>query len=132
MEYNSRNRAKYLLQIHLIFSTKYRKKILTGQLAIDLKEKMIEISKSSRFEISHIESDIDHVHMLISYEPQISVSQIVRKLKSESTYWIWQNYESDLKQVYWKSKNLWTPAYFCCSIGNANSEKIAEYIKNQG
>jgi len=130
--YNSKNRAKYLLQFHLIFSTKYRKNILQGDFATDLKTKMIEISNSARFSIDYIEVDKDHIHMLICYEPNISVSQIVRRLKSESTHWAWSNYSEYLKRHYWTSKHLWTPAYFACTIGNVSREVLAEYIKNQG
>lgn len=131
-DYKSKNRSKYLLQFHLIFSTKYRKNILSNNFGSALKEEMRLISSSSRFDIEYIEVDKDHIHMLVSHEPNISVSQIVRKLKSESTQWAWKNYESFLKQQYWKSKQLWTPAYFCCSIGNVSKEKLADYIKNQG
>ena len=132
VDYNSKNRTKYLLQFHLIFSTKYRRSILGGDFGKSLKVKMQDISTKSRFAIEQIEVDKDHIHMLISHEPNISVSQIVRKLKSESTYWAWDVYGDLLKQQYWKSKQLWTPAYFCCSIGNISKEKLIEYIKNQG
>lgn len=131
-DYNSKNRTKYLLQFHLIFSTKYRRNILGGDFGDALKDKMADISINSRFDIEQIEVDKDHIHMLVSHEPNISVSQIVRKLKSESTYWAWDIYGDLLKQQYWKSKQLWTPAYFCCSIGNVSKEKLTEYIRNQG
>ena len=130
--YTSKNRAKYLLQIHLIFSTKYRKQILTGDIGEDIKQKMQDISKSSRFQITAVEVDKDYIHLLISHEPNISVSQIVRKLKSESTIYICQKYKNYLQTKYWKSKQFWTPAYFVCSIGNANETTIKNYIANQG
>lgn len=131
-EYNSKSRTKYLLQVHLIFSTKYRKQILTGNLGEDIKQKMIDISTNSRFKIKAIEVDEDHIHLLITYEPNISISQIVRKLKSESTVFIWKKYSTYLKLKYWKSKQFWTPAYFVCSVGNANEDTIKNYINNQG
>ena len=131
-DYNSKNRAKYLLQFHLIFSTKYRKNILSGKLGEVIKSKMIDISNGSRFEIEYIEVDKDHIHMLISHEPNISVSQVVRKLKAESTHWVWETHKDLLIKQYWKSKKLWTPAYFACSIGNVSKNQLAEYIKNQG
>lgn len=130
--YTSKNRAKYLLQIHLIFSTKYRKQILTGDIGEDIKQKMLDISNSSRFKITAIEVDKDHIHLLISHAPNISVSQIVRKLKSESTIYIWQKYKNYLQTKYWKSKQFWTSAYFVCSIGDANEATIKNYIANQG
>lgn len=131
--YNSQNRAKYLLQVHLIFSTKYRKQILTGTFGTDLKAKIANIaSRGTLFSIEYLETDKDHVHILVSHAPNISISQIVRKLKSETAYWAWQHYRSYLKEQYWKSKQLWTPAYFACSIGNVSKERLAEYIQNQG
>lgn len=93
---------------------------------------MIDISKTSRFEIKTIEADKDHIHMLISHEPNISVSQIVRRLKSESTFYIWQKYSDYLSMKYWNSKHFWTPAYFVCSVGDASEDTIREYIDNQG
>lgn len=132
MAYNSKNRTKYLLQFHLIFSTKYRKNILQGEFSENLKLKMLDIAVGSRFDIEYIEVDKDHIHMLISHEPNISVSQIVRKLKSESTHWAWENHSDHLKKSYWNSKKLWTSAYFCCTIGSVSKEKLAEYIENQG
>ena len=131
-DYTSKNRTKYLLQFHLIFSTKYRRNILSGSFGEELKSKMKEIANGSRFGIEYIEVDKDHIHMLVSHEPNISVSQIVRKLKSESTYWAWEKHESFLRKQYWKSRHIWTPAHFCCSIGNVSREKLAEYIENQG
>lgn len=131
-DYNSKNRVKYLLQFHLIFSTKYRRNILSGVFGDEIKQQMKDISNGSRFDIEYIEVDKDHIHMLVSHEPNISVSQIVRKLKSESTNWAWEYHSDMLKKQYWKSKHIWTPAYFCCSIGNVSKEKLVEYIKNQG
>lgn len=82
-----------MLQIHLIFVVKYRKKLLTGSLNNDMLQKLFDISKRYDFEIKTMNSDTDHLHMLISMKPSISVSQIVRVLKQESTVYIWKKYK---------------------------------------
>ena len=77
-----------MLQIHLIFVVKYRKKLLNESLKYDMLQKLFDISKRYDFEIKTMNSDIDHLHMLNSMKPSISVSQIVRVLKQESTVYI--------------------------------------------
>lgn len=72
--YISTNRSKHYLKCHLILVTKYRRNILVGQLNDDLKDIF-----------TSMESDINHVHFLIRYIPRLSISQLVRRLKQEST-----------------------------------------------
>ena len=95
--FQSTSSCRYLLQIHLIFVVKYRKKLLIGSLNDDMLQKLFDISKRYDFEIKTMNSDIDHLHMLISMKPSISVSQIVRVLKQESTVYIWKKYKQLLK-----------------------------------
>ena len=77
-------------------------------------------------------SDENHLHMLISMKPSISVSQIVRVLKQEYTVYIWKKYKSTLKQYFWKEHTFWSDGYFVASIGNANEKTIQKYIAEQG
>jgi putative transposase len=79
----SKSRNKFLLLCHLIFVVKYRKKLLITY-GDEIKLKMIDISKTSKFEIDTIEVERDHIHIMVSYEPNISITQIVRRLKSET------------------------------------------------
>ena len=83
--YISTNRSKHYLKCHLIFVCKYRKPILVGQLNDDIKQIFQSIANVSDFEIEVMESDIDHIHFLIRYIPRLSIAQIVRRLKQEST-----------------------------------------------
>ena len=79
-----------------------------------------------------METDIDHVHFLISYPPKLSVTSIVRKLKQGSTVFAWNLYGTILRKYFWKERTLWSDGYFVCSIGEANPNAIREYIRNQG
>lgn len=95
-------------------------------------QKLFDISKKYDFEIKTMNSDENHLHMLISMKPSISVSQIVRVLKQESTVYIWKKYKSTLKQYFWKEHTFWSDGYFVASIGNANEKIIQKYIEEQG
>ena len=121
-----------MLQIHLIFVVKYRKKLLNESLKYDMLQKLFDISKRYDFEIKTMNSDIDHLHMLISIKPSISVSQIVRVLKQESTVYIWKKYKQLLKLHFWKEHTFWSDGYFVSSMGNANEKTIQKYIAEQG
>lgn len=130
--FKSTSSCRYLIQIHLIFVVKYRKKLLNDLIKDDMLQKIFDISKKYKFEIKTMNSEIDHLHMLISMKPSVSVSQIVRVLKQESTIYIWNKYRKELKKIFWKENTFWSDGYFVASIGNANEETIQKYIENQG
>lgn len=95
-------------------------------------QKLYDISKKYDFEIKNMNSDIDHIHFLISYKPKVSISSIVRVLKQESTIYIWKKYANFLKYHYWKEHTFWSDGYFVASIGDANEQTIQKYIEEQG
>lgn len=129
--YESKNRVKYFLLVHLIFVVKYRKPLLAvfGQ---EVKDRTYEIAKTSRFEIETMEVDQDHIHLLVKYEPNISISQIARKIKFETTYDLWKRHPSRLSLSFWKDRVFWSPSYFACSVGQSTQEAIRKYIEEQG
>ena len=72
--YKSKNHSKYSLKSHLVFATKYRKKIFDNQsMVFELKRKLNEVADRSNFEIELMEVDKDHIHILVDYEPNISI-----------------------------------------------------------
>ena len=131
-QYTSTNRSKHYLKCHLILVTKYRRNILVGQLNDDIKQIFQSIANDSDFETEVMESDIDHIHFLIRYIPRLSIAQIVRRLKQESTRQLWLLHHTTLRQYYWYQKLLWSDGYFACSIGEASPDTIREYILSQG
>lgn len=100
MKINSKNRKKFYLKIHLIFCVKYRKKLLINGLENIVINNINNISQDKNFNIDEINSDENHIHMLISYEPQISVTSIVRFLKQKSTIHLWKTQYILLKNVF--------------------------------
>jgi len=106
--------------------------MLVNQLNDDIKQIFQSIADGSDFEIEVMESDIDHIHFLIRYIPRLSIAQIVRRLKQQSTYQIWQLYPTLLRREYWYKNMFWSAGYFVCSIGEASPDTIRQYILSQG
>lgn len=129
--YQSRNHSKFILTYHIIFTCKYRKKLLI-KYGDDIKQIMYDISKKYDFEIKEMEIDKDHIHFMISSVPKISPLQIIRVLKQQSTIKIWKLYSMELRQDFWKENTFWTDGYFVSTIGEVSSTTLKYYIENQG
>ena len=130
--YNRHNRRKYSLKVHIVLVTKYRKKLLKGSIADDVKKKIFDIANTRGYEIIAMEADKDHMHFLISYDTTDRVCDIVKIVKQETTYYLWQKYGSFLSKQYWKKRIFWSDGYFACSIGEVSSATIQKYIESQG
>ncbi len=114
--FETTNRAKHNLKVHLILVCKYRKRLLI----------------ESDFNIIEMESDIDHIHIMLQHIPRVSISSIVNRIKSITTHRIWEKHSNYLQKQFWKEKTFWSDGYFVCSVGEASPETIQNYIANQG
>ena len=130
--YQHRRHNKNLLMMHLILVTKYRKPLLTGAFREDIKQYMYDVCVSYHWYIIRMETDRDHIHMLLQYNPTDSVTRIVSALKQRSTWTAWKKYDTFLKRHYWKERTLWSDGYFAASIGQVSQSTIEHYIENQG
>ena len=126
--YNRHNRRKYSLKVHIVLVTKYRKQILKGSIADDVKQKILDIANTRGYEIIAMETDKDHIHFLLSYDTTDRVCDIVKIVKQETTYYLWQKYNSVLSKQKKKKKIFWSDGYFACSIGEVSSATIQKYI----
>lgn len=129
--YYRHNRRKYSLKVHIVLVTKYRK-LLQGSIADDVKQKILDIANTRGYEIIAMETDKDHIHFLLSYDATDRVCDIVKIVKQETTYYLWQKYNLVLSKQYWKKKIFWSDGYFACSIGEVSSATIQKYIESQG
>ena len=130
--YQHRRHNKNLLMVHLIFVTKYRKKLFYGNFREDVKQYIFDACKDHHWYIRRMETDKDHIHILLQYNPTDSITNIVSVLKQYSTYRAWKDYQPMLQHHYWKSKTLWSDGYFAASIGQVSQTTIEHYIENQG
>ena len=117
------------LKYHLVWTTKYRYQVLGGDVGYRLRELLREIAKSQEMQIHAGSVNRDHVHLLISIPPQISVSRAVQFLKGKSSHRLLSEYKT-LRKRYW-GQHLWARGYWVCSSGNVTDEMWKEYIKNQ-
>ena len=129
--YKSKNHSKFTLKYHIIFVCKYRQKLLTifGNI---IKDYMIRIAENYDFTILEMEVDKDHIHLLIDSEPKLSPLMIVRVLKQQSTFKIWNEYPKSMKKYFWHEQTFWADGYFCSSIGDVSEKTLRKYIENQG
>ena len=111
---------------------KYRKKLLVGEMNTFIKNIIYEIESKSDFTIIEMQSDIDHIHIMLQHIPRISISSIVNRIKSITTHRIWEKHSNYLQKTILERKNFWSDGYFVCSIGEASPETIRNYIANQG
>ena len=121
--------VQYDLQYHLVWTTKYRYKVLNGKIAERTRELIRKSCKSMDITIIKGAISKDHVHILISCPPSISISKIVQQIKGKSSRVLLQEYK-DLKRRYW-GQHLWASGYFCRSVGVITDKIIMEYIENQ-
>ena len=131
-EYISKDLSKFIIKYHIILVCKYRKQLLVGAVEYDMKKIMRHISEMSDFDIEVMETDKDHLHMMVRSEPKLSPLQIVRRLKQMSISAVWKKYRDFLRHNFYKEQTFWTDGYFVSSIGNVSQETIKKYIENQG
>ena len=131
-EYISKDLSKFIIKYHIILVCKYRKQLLVGAVEYDMKKIMRHISEMSDFDIEVMETDKDHLHMMVRSDPKLSPLQIVRRLKQMSISAVWKKYGDFLRHDFYKEQTFWTDGYFVCSIGNVSEKMLKEYIENQG
>ena len=127
-EIKSLAHSKYRCQYHIVFAPKYRRKEIYGQLKKDIGEILRKLCEQKGVEIIEAEACADHIHMLVSIPPHISISQFMGYLKGKSTLMIFDRH-ANLKYKY-GSRSFWCRGYYVDTVGQ-NRKVIAEYIRNQ-
>ncbi|MBE9062234.1 IS200/IS605 family transposase [cf. Phormidesmis sp. LEGE 11477] len=120
-----RNSVTNLL-CHLVCVTKKRRKIFTSKSLENIEESFRSVAEKMNFEIREFNGESDHVHVLLEYPPKLSISQMVNSLKGVSS----RKYRSTGFRCPTESA-LWSPSYFCVSVGGAPLEILKQYIENQ-
>ena len=131
-KYHTNSHSKYLIKLHFVFAVKYMKNLIHNTLKRDLIEIMTDICLQKKYTIDAIQSDGDHIHILLDIQPIISAYEVAHQLKQISTYRIYKKHSSFLKKHFWKENTFWSDGYFVCSTGSASMETIKKYIEEQG
>ena len=127
-EIRSSSHTKYRCQYHIVFAPKYRRKVIYGELKKDIGQILRKLCDQKNVEILEAEACSDHIHMLVSIPPHISVAQFMGYLKGKSSLMIFDRH-ANLKYKY-GSRSFWCRGYYVDTVGR-NKKQIAEYIKNQ-
>ena len=130
--YYCHNRRKYCLKVHIVLVTKYRKPLLLGNVSSCVKTIFSDIAEKNGWKILAMETDADHIHILLEYDTTERICDIVKELKQKSTYYLWNQFADVLKSEYRKKEIFWSDGYFACSIGEVSESTIQHYIENQG
>ena len=120
----------YQLHYHFVFITKYRKPVLRGDVAVEVRKLVREICRSNDIEILAGHVRPDHVHLLLSVPPHLAPSRVMQAIKGKTSHHLLMDWRR-LREEFW-GRHLWARGYFVCSSGNVTDEMIAEYIQNQG
>ncbi|MDO5537153.1 MAG: IS200/IS605 family transposase [Desulfovibrionaceae bacterium] len=128
-EYRKGSHTVFSVHLHLVWITKYRKPILTGDVALCVRDLLRVICERNRVEIIQGHVAKDHVHMLVSIPPSLSISRLMQLMKGHTSYKLLNEFQS-LRRQYW-GRHMWARGYFCCSSGNVTDEVIKKYIEQQ-
>lgn len=120
--------SKYRCQYHIVFAPKYRRKVIYKELRADIGQIIRKLCEEKKVEILEAQACPDHIHMLVSIPPYLSVAQFIGFLKSKSALMIFDRH-ANLKYRYGR-RNFWARGYFVDTVGR-NEKVIKEYIKNQ-
>ncbi|MHB1688761.1 MAG: IS200/IS605 family transposase [Ignavibacteriaceae bacterium] len=127
--YRKSSHSVYDLKYHIVWITKYRKKVIVGPVAERVRELVREISKSNDIEILKGHVSKDHVHIFVSAPPDLSVSKIVQLIKGKTSIKLQQEFKN-IQKEFWV-RHVWARGYFVASSGNVTDEVIMQYIENQ-
>ena len=125
---NSLSHSKWRCQYHIVFAPKYRRREIYGKIKKDIGQILRKLCEQKGVEILEAEACPDHIHMLVSMPPTLSVSQFVGYLKGKSSLMIFDRH-ANLKYKY-GNRHFWCRGYYVDTVGR-NKTAISEYIKNQ-
>jgi len=119
----------YSLQYHIVWCTKYRRKVLTGGIDETLKRYLGQLADEYHFTIIAMEVMPDHVHMLVDCSPQFELPRMLRILKGTTARWMFMAHP-ELKKQLWGG-HLWNPSYCVVTVSDRSREQVEKYIDSQ-
>jgi putative transposase len=126
MEYRYGSPTVYRMEYHFVWVTKYRYKVLSGDVAVRVRELVRQTC--DLFEIQILQGVVskDHVHILVSSPPTMAPSEIMRRIKGRPSSKLFEEFPN-LKKRYW-GRHFWARGYFCATVGQMTEEMIQDYL----
>ena len=127
MKYRSNNNVVYSCKYHVVWCSKYRRKVLVNKISERLKELIIKKCSEIKADIIEMEIMPDHVHLLIEIDPQFGINRAIRSIKGSTSHML----RKEFKELTTRLPTLWTNSYFVSTVGGAPISVIKQYIENQ-
>jgi len=118
------------LKVHLVLTTKYRRKAFTLLMLKRLEDILVDLLEKWDCKLVEFNGEEDHVHLLFQYHPDLQLSKLVNNVKSVTSRKLRQEYTDHLEKFFWKDA-FWNGSYFVASCGGVTISKLKEYIENQ-
>jgi putative transposase len=128
-EYRTNAHALWDIKYHVVWITKYRYKVLRGEVAERARDLIRQICEAREVRIVRGAVSPDHIHMLVSAPPQLAPSKLVQYVKGRSSRRLQEEFPH-LRKRYW-GQHLWARGYFCATVGAVDEATIKQYIENQ-
>ncbi len=125
----SRHRVS-LLHAHLVFVTKYRRKVFTNAMLTYCENTMREVCAELNAELVEFNGEADHVHLLVSHPPTLAISTLIQRIKGRTAYTVRREYTGACVRARMRG-HLWSPSYFAVSCEGAPLSIIKQYIDGQ-
>lgn len=126
---NKSSHTTHSLNFHLIFCTKYRRTVLTTEIGNRVKEIIQEIANEQNVIIEAIETDTDHLHIMLNLKPTHQIPKLVHLFKGRSAFLIFKEFPYIKKRLW--GGHLWSGGYFVTTAGGAPLETLKTYVENQ-
>jgi len=127
--YRKGSHTVYTLHYHFVFSTKYRKPALKGDIGLKVRDLIREICRSLEIDVIKGHVRPDHVHLLLSVPPHLAPSKVMQAVKGKTSHHLLQDFRA-LRKEFW-GRHLWARGFFVATTGVVTDEVIAKYIELQ-
>ncbi|MEA5628388.1 IS200/IS605 family transposase [Nostoc sp. UHCC 0251] len=129
-DFVSKGRSVSDLKVHLVLTTKYRRKAFTLEMLKRLEDILVDLLEKWDCKLVEFNGEEDHVHLLFQYHPDLQLSKLVNNVKSVTSRKLRQEYAEHLEKFFWKDV-FWNGSYFVANCGGVTISKLKEYIENQ-
>ena len=128
MDYRYGSHTVYKIEYHFVWVTKYRYKVLQGDVGQRVRELVRQTCEAFEMRILKGVVSKDHVHILVSVPPELAPSEIMRRIKGRTSRKLFEEFPA-LKKRYW-GRHFWARGYFCATVGEVSEEMIKEYLEH--